>query len=144
MDLNKSFFQKCVTDKLKLRQKGRKQFINNLKLDIMGDVLVPIALFLMIFAILYVYYTTRSRERLALVEKGADANIFKTDPVRKRLDLVKWGIFLIALGLGVVGGFALSNAINEVVAFFTSILVCGGIGLIVAYFVTNKLAKNED
>ncbi|NQU54328.1 MAG: hypothetical protein HQ522_17515 [Bacteroidetes bacterium] len=110
----------------------------------MEGLFVPIAMFLMIFAILYVYYTTRSRERLALVEKGTDASIFKIDPVRKRLDLVKWGIFLIALGLGVVGGFVLSKGINEVVAFFTSILVFGGIGLIVAYFVTNKLAKKEE
>ena len=109
-----------------------------------AGIFVPIAMFLMIFAILYVYYTTRSKERLALVEKGADASIFKIDPVRRRLDLVKWGIFLIALGLGVVGGLALSYAIEEVVAFFTSILVCGGTGLIVAYFVTNKLAKKEE
>jgi len=109
----------------------------------MEGLFVPLALFLMIFAILYVFYTTRSRERLALVEKGADASIFKIDPVRKRLDLVKWGVFMIALAVGVVSGFALSNVINEVVAFFTMILLFGGLGLIVAYFVINALAKNE-
>lgn len=126
-----------------MRHKGRKQIINNLKLNIMDELFVPIALFLMIFAILYVYYTTRSKERLALVEKGVDASVFKIDPVRKRLDLVKWGIFMIALAIGVVTGFLLSNAINEVVAFFTMILLFGGLGLIVAYFVTNALAKKE-
>ena len=110
----------------------------------MEGLFVPIAMFLMIFAILYVYYTTRSRERLALVEKGVDASIFKIDPVRKRLDLVKWGIFMIALAIGVVTGFALSTVINEVVAFFTMILLCGGLGLVVAYFVIKKLAKEED
>jgi len=109
----------------------------------MEGIFVPIGFFLALFAILYVYWTTRTKERLALVEKGMDARIFKTDPVRRRLDLVKWGIFLIALGLGVVGGFALSNAINEVVAFFTAILVCGGLGLIVAYVVISKLEKNN-
>jgi len=110
----------------------------------MEGLFVPIAFFLMIFAILYVYYTTRSRERLALVEKGADASIFKIDPERRRLDLVKWGVFMIALGLGVVGGFALSRVIDEVVAFFTAILVLGGVGLMIAYFVTKKLAKKEE
>lgn len=111
----------------------------------MEGLFVPIGLFLMIFAILYVYYTTRSRERLALVEKGVDANIFKIDPVQRRLDLVKWGIFMIALGLGVITGFVLSRveAINEVVAFFTMILLFGGLGLIVAYFVVKSLSKNE-
>ena len=125
------------------RHKGRKRIINNLKLNIMEGLFVPIAMFLMIFAILYVYYTTRSRERLALVEKGTDASIFKIDPVRKRLDLVKWGVFMIALAIGVVSGFALSTVINEVVAFFTTILLCGGLGLIVAYFVIKKLADKE-
>ena len=51
---------------------------------------------------------------------------------------------MIALGLGVVGGFALSKVINEVVAFFTAILVLGGVGLIIAYFVIKKLAKKEE
>ena len=64
-------------------------------------------------------------------------------PVRKQLDLVKWGIFMVSLSIGVVTGFLLSNVINEVVAFFTMILLFGGLGLIVAYFVTNALAKKE-
>jgi hypothetical protein len=109
----------------------------------MEGLFVPIGFFLALFAILYVFWTTRTKERLALVEKGIDANIFKKDPVGKRLDLVKWGIFMIALAIGVVTGFLLSNAINEVVAFFTMILLFGGLGLIVAYFVTNALAKKE-
>ena len=108
----------------------------------MEGLFVPIGFFLAIFAILYVYWTTRTKERLALVEKGMDAGIFKGEC--SQLGLVKWGIFLIAIGLGVVAGFALSRAINEVVAFFTAILVCGGVGLIVAYVVTTKLMKDKE
>ena len=96
----------------------------------------------MIFAILYVYYTTRSRERLALVEKGADASIFKVPD--SKYTLLKWGIFLIALSVGVITGFMLSTLVNEVVAFFTAILLFGGLGLIVAYLVTNKLTDKEE
>lgn len=107
----------------------------------MEGLFVPIAFFLTIFAILYVYYTTRSRERLALVEKGADASLFKVPD--SKYTLLKWGIFLIALAVGVISGFALSNVVNEVVAFFTAILLFGGIGLIVAYWVTSKLAGKE-
>lgn len=108
----------------------------------MEGLFVPIGFFLAIFAILYVYWTTRTKERLALVEKGLDAGIFKGEC--SQLALVKWGIFLIAIGLGVVVGFALSNVMNEVVAFFTAILVCGGLGLIVAFMVTTKLMKKEE
>ena len=107
----------------------------------MEGIFVPIAFFLALFAILYVYWTSRTKERLALVEKGMDAKIFKGEC--SQLALVKWGIFLMATGIGVVAGFALSKAINEVVAFFTAILICGGLGLIVAYVVTSKLLKNN-
>lgn len=111
----------------------------------MEGVLVPISLFLAIFAILYVYYTTRSKERLALVEKGLDAGIFKTEPRQKRIDLVKWGIFLMAVAIGVLLGFLISDSttLNEVASLIFSILFCGGAGLIIAYFVTGKLLKKE-
>jgi len=107
----------------------------------MEGLFVPIGFFLAIFAILYVYWTTRTKERLALVEKGLDAGIFKGEC--SKYALLKWGIFLIAIAIGVVTGFALSRVINEVVAFFTMILLTGGIGLIVAYLVTNALTKKD-
>jgi hypothetical protein len=107
----------------------------------MEGIFVPIGFFLALFAILYVYWTTRTKERLALVEKGMDAGIFKGEC--SQYALLKWGIFLIALAIGVLGGFAFSQVINEVVAFFTMILLCGGIGLIVAFWVTKTLLKKE-
>lgn len=107
----------------------------------MEGIFVPIGFFLAIFAVLYVYWTTRTKERLALIEKGADASIFKTEP--SKYALLKWGIFLMGLSIGVITGFALANVINEVVAFFTMIFFFGGVGLIVAHFVTNALAKKE-
>lgn len=107
----------------------------------MEGIFVPITMFLAIFAILYVYWTTRTKERLALVEKGIDATIFKGEC--SKYALLKWGIFMIALAIGVVSGFALSIVINEVVAFFTTILLTGGLGLIVAYKVTDALTKKE-
>jgi len=107
----------------------------------MEGIFVPIGFFLALFAILYVYWTTRTKERLALVEKGMDAGIFKGEC--SKFVLLKWGIFMIAIAIGVVTGFALSRVINEVVAFFTMILLTGGIGLIVAYMVTNKLTQKE-
>lgn len=107
----------------------------------MEGIFVPIGFFLALFAILYVYWTTRTKERLALVEKGMDAGIFKGEC--SQLALVKWGIFLIALGLGVVVGALLTNVMDEVVSYFTGILVCGGVGLIVAYLITSKLLEKK-
>lgn len=107
----------------------------------MEGIFVPIGFFLALFAILYVYWTTRTKERLALIDKGADASIFKGG--ESKYALLKWGIFLIALSVGVITGYALSGVIDEVAAFFTMILFCGGLGLIVAYLVTSVLLKKE-
>jgi len=71
-----------------------------------------------------------------------DVSIFKKNQAESRINLVKWGIFLIGLSVGVISGYALSKVINEVVAFFTTILLTGGIALIVAYKVISRM-KNE-
>ncbi len=107
----------------------------------MEGIFVPISFFLGLFAILYVYWTTRTKERLALIEKGVDARIFKTTP--SKYNLLKWGTFLIALSVGVITGYLLSKTINEVAAFFTMILFFGGVGLIIAHFLTSALMKKE-
>src|SRR5512133_1139512 len=58
-----------------------------LKSNIMHDnqgfvaVMFFLTFFGSIFGIAYFYYTTRNRERLALIEKNADASIFKIEPV---------------------------------------------------------------
>lgn len=107
----------------------------------MEGLFIPIGFFLTVFAILYVYWTTRTKERLALIDKGTDASIFKINTYR--FALLKWGIFLIGASIGVFSGYMLSNVVNEVVAFFTMIFFFGGIGLIVAHFITNSLIRKE-
>ena len=107
----------------------------------MEEVFVPLALFLTIFAILYVYYTTRAKERMALAEKATNANAFEIEDSRYKA--LKWGVFMVALSIGIIGGYALSQVINEVVAFFTAILLFGGMGLIAAYLFTNAFSQKE-
>ena len=111
-------------------------------MNILEGIFVPIGFFLAIFAILYVYWTTRTKERLALVEKGMDTGIFKGEA--SKYTLLKWEIILIALSVGVITGFALSNVINEVATFFIMILFFGGVGLIIAHIVTEKLSKKQE
>ena len=38
------------------------------------EILIPLSLFAAIFGMVYLYYTTRNKERLALIEKGADSS----------------------------------------------------------------------
>ena len=41
-----------------------------------SEVIILPVIFGVIFAIAYLYFSTRNKERLALIEKGADASIF--------------------------------------------------------------------
>lgn len=107
----------------------------------MEGIFVPLSFFLALFAILYVYWTTRTKERLALIDKGVDASVFKSDC--NKFALVKWGIFLIFAAVGVFTAHLLSQVFNEVAAYFTMILFFGGLGLIIAYIITEKLAKKN-
>ncbi len=59
--------------------------------------LVFVSGFLVIFGIFYLYYSTRNKERLALIEKGADANIFvRTKKEGESIPI--WKIFFFNLG----------------------------------------------
>jgi len=50
----------------------------------MEPVIVFIALFATVFGVTYVFFTTRNKERLAMIEKGVDSKLFD----RKQLPTV--------------------------------------------------------
>ena len=119
------------------------KIINNLNSENMEDVLVPVSLFLMIFAILYVYFTTRNKERMALIEKGADPKLFKSEPKITHYATFKWGLFMVGVAFGIFLGvlFDEYSQLDEVPMYFSMILVCGGIALVVAYLLRGRLDK---
>ena len=110
--------------------------------------LVFISGFLVIFGIFYLHYSTRNKERLALIEKGADANIFvktkrqgESAPVWK-IFLLNFGLLLMGIGLGIILGFSLRNEFhNDGAAITASIFLMSGVSLIVGFFLTRKLIK---
>jgi hypothetical protein len=67
--------------------------IINGKLNIMEEILIPLGLFASIVVIVYVYYTGRNKERLALIEKGENASVF--DLKHKPFPTLKLGMFLV-------------------------------------------------
>ncbi len=100
-----------------------------------------------IFGVFYLYFSTRNKERLALIEKGADASIFvkgksHTAPIWKVLIL---NIALLLMGIG-VGIFIASIlhynlGVEEEVAFPGTIFLMAGIGLFTGFTLTKKLDK---
>lgn len=100
-----------------------------------------------IFGIFYLYYSTRNRERLALIEKGADASIFvkgrsQTAPIWKVL-ILNLALVLMGIGLGIFIASLLhyNMGVEEEVAYPGTIFLMSGIGLFVGFTLTKDLDK---
>jgi uncharacterized membrane protein YfcA len=106
------------------------------------EILVPIALFAGIFGILYVFYTTRNKERLAMIEKGADPSIFAN---RKKRIGIKLGLLAIGAAIGILIGQVLTSSTNmeEEVATISMILLFAGMGLVAEHFLAKREADKE-
>ncbi len=113
--------------------------------------IVWISLFIVIFGIFYLHYSTRNRERMALIEKGADASIFVSQRTNREAAPV-WKILLLNLGLLAMGiglGLILSIIISRTLGngymdgplTFACIFTMGGLSLIIGFFLTRKLIK---
>lgn len=111
-----------------------------------GEVLVFICMFLVAFGIAYLFYSTRNKERLALIEKGADASIFvKGDsvsaaPVWKIL-ILNLALLLMGIGSGIMIGGVLTSTLDVQgnIAMPGSIFLMAGTGLLIGFFLTKAL-----
>ena len=111
--------------------------------------IVFIFFFAVIFGIFYLYYSTRNKERLALIEKGADASIFmlgeknrKAAPFWKVL-ILNLGLLSVGIGIGMFVGTFLYKYLdfNNEVAYIGSMFLCAGASLLVGFKITKSLDK---
>lgn len=105
-----------------------------------------IAAFATIFGVMYVFFTSRNKERLALIEKGADANLFKIsrEPISFKKFPLKFGMFLVGIGIGIFVGAILESVLHshdEGPLYGGSILLFGGLGLVSGYFIAQKVKE---
>ena len=83
----------------------------------------------------YMHYSSRHRERMALIESGQDANIFHKTKRKTHSSSLKIGIVAVMSGIGLVAGhFLQAIGLNEFVAYFAMVLIFGGTGLVLFYF----------
>jgi F0F1-type ATP synthase assembly protein I len=109
-----------------------------------GEIIIPITLFAGIFGIFYVYITARNKERMSMIEKGADASMFVTKRRYFAMTL-KIGMLLVGIALGILIGSIIDEftTLPSEVAYFSMIFLFGGISLIANSVLEKKdLAKN--
>jgi hypothetical protein len=111
-------------------------------------IIIPI-IFGVIFGIYYLYISARNKERLALIEKGADATIFyskskRITPVWKVL-VLNFALLMMGIGMGIFLGGILHSSLNvdEDIAFPGTIFFLAGSALLVGFFITKKLDEEK-
>lgn len=107
---------------------------------IVAEILIPFIVFSAMFGSLFVYLTTRNRERLAMIEKGMDPRTFKPK-------FSRFGIKIGLLSAGIALGMLIGNFLYHItkmhfdIAMFSMIFLFGGLGLVLDHFLARKESK---
>lgn len=112
----------------------------------MEDFLIVLVIFGTLFGIMYVYLTVRNKERLALIEKGADAKLFKSETKYSWKNFaLSSGMFLVGIALGVIlaGIIEATTTITAEVAYPSMIFLFAGLSLIFYFFLARKLKNGK-
>ncbi|OXA80149.1 hypothetical protein SAMN05444397_10527 [Flavobacterium aquidurense] len=113
------------------------------------QILIPISLFAMIFGIIYLFYSTRNRERMALIEKGVDASIFLKGAGKGssawKVFVVNLAFLLIGSGVGIFLALLITTytSLEDDAVYPSIIFIMAGIGLLAGFKTAKDLDKEE-
>ncbi len=107
--------------------------------------LVPVFVLLVIFGFIYgvVYLGVRKKERMAMLEKGADPSLFHNH--KPGMAGIRYGLLLIGVAVGILLGNIIdaTTCLEEEVSYFSMIFLFGGIALVISYFLEKAQSKKE-
>jgi len=89
---------------------------------------------------IYMFFTSRHKERMSLIETGQSADIFN---MYKRVgsSALKWGLLLLGIGCGIVAGMLLdAMGAPEGPDYFAPIFIFGGLALVIY----NRTVRNRE
>jgi len=107
------------------------------------EVAIMAIIFGSIFGVFYLFISSRNKERLALIEKGADASIFnigKRAGSSWKVIIINLAFLLMGIGLGVFIATLLDSYTNlESDAVYPALIfLMAGLGLYAGYTQTSK------
>lgn len=108
--------------------------------------LTPILVLLIIFGFIYgiVYLGVKKKERMTLLEKGADPSMFNQVQTPGMAG-IRYGLLLIGVAVGILLGNIIdaTTCLEEEVSYFSMIFLFGGIALLISYFI-ERYQSNKD
>lgn len=103
--------------------------------------MIPIVLIIGVAVVLVYLRRYENQERMAMIDKGVDANLFTTKPSHIS-GALRWSLLLIGVGVGILLGAVLDNMFRmKEIGFFSMIFIFGGAGLGTAYIIEEKRRK---
>ncbi len=101
----------------------------------------------LIFGTVYYYLQTRHKERLSLIENGAEAKLFSREPGKRNYFFAMMiGVVFICLALGIIFGVLLDDHVftdyydrENPAPYFISIFFFIGVGFISTFVLHKKL-----
>jgi O-antigen/teichoic acid export membrane protein len=108
-----------------------------------ADALVPVTIFAGGFAMVFGIYYLKTRQNLAMIEKGMNPKEFANRPAPYKN--LKWALLLIGSGVGLFLAYLLDNYVlnanmprhmdggKHVAIYFSLIAIGGGLGLFGSY-----------
>jgi hypothetical protein len=122
----------------------------------MALAIVFLALIVSVFGVFYLLFTTRNRERMAMIEKGVEPALFSSVREPKALKgrsagsglkfSLKSGMFIIGVGVGFVISVLFSGMIDRdfyPLLVIGIIFICGGAGLVAGFYMGRNLEKKD-
>lgn len=97
-----------------------------------------------VIVIAYLFFNSRHKERMALIQHGQQANIFRAK--KNGADGLKFGLLSLGIGLGLFIGSLLEMILqtDSPIPHFGMMLTLGGAGLIVYYLLLQKKESDHD
>jgi predicted MFS family arabinose efflux permease len=104
-----------------------------------GGVLILAVIFAALYGIIKLL--VRRKERLIMIEKGTNMPEMREEEFL--FSALKFGIFFIGIGLGVLVAniLCVTTKLESEVAYFSMIFLFGGIALVIAHFIERKDTK---
>lgn len=107
------------------------------------EIAIMAIIFGSIFGVFYLYISSRNKERLALIEKGADASIFNLGKRGSSWKVIVLNLAFLLMGIGL--GIFLANlldtysSLDDEAVYPALIFLMAGLGLYVGFTQTRKV-----